>query len=82
MQPILICCVHRLKQDVVEATLAITLSCTALTANLSHHNSKQCLKAHFLHHRVLIIKLPMVALLIWTIEFHLPLCSTMCLKIK
>jgi hypothetical protein len=81
MQPILTCCVHRLKEDVVVATLAITLCCTVPTVNLSHRNSKQCLKARFLHHKVLTIKLPMAVLLIWMIEFHL-LCSTMCLTIK
>jgi hypothetical protein len=51
------------------------------TVNLSHRNSKQCLKARFLHHKVLTIKLPMAVLLIWMIEFHL-LCSTMCLTIN
>lgn len=81
MQPILTCCVHRPKEDVGVATLAIMSCCTVLTANLSHHNSKQCLRVHFLHHKVLTIKLPM-AVLLWTIESRLLRCSTTCLTIK
>jgi len=81
MQPILTCCVHRLKEDEVVATLAIMSCCTVLTANLSHHNSKLCLRAHFRHHKVLTIKLPM-AVLTWMIESRLLLCSIMCLTIN
>ncbi|RAO64965.1 uncharacterized protein BHQ10_000977 [Talaromyces amestolkiae] len=82
MQPTLTCCVRKPKEGAVVAIPAITSCYMELMANLSRHNSKRCLRAHFLHHKVLIIKLPMAVLLIWMIEFRLLLYSTMCLTIN